>query len=176
LRTGPNWRTTLRTMQMRVSTRAAFQAVPAPSGFIVQRWRKAVNLRHMPVRARSVFEAVAARLSASPSKESALGVSRTRSDRPVPMCSATGEEHLAEAGRVERPRRVSTFTGFKPDKHATCAPLCLAESCDPASHNLAAALRLANEPGPCPVNSPLLVGRLGIAPRSLRLKGGSLSR
>ena len=83
---------------------------------------------------------------------------------------------MAEAGRVERPRRVSTFTGFKPDKHATCAPLWLAESGPLEGHALASTRRLATACSTLAASLSLLVGSVRIARTSLRLKGGSLSR
>ena len=83
---------------------------------------------------------------------------------------------MAEAGRVERPRRVSTFTGFKPDKHATFTPLGLAESGPIEVHSLTSTRRLATACRTFAASLSLLVGSVRIARTSLRLKGGSLSR
>src|SRR5262249_37164480 len=110
---------------------------------------------------------------------------------------------LAEAERVERSRSSRIIAGFKPTKHAACEPLGwrradhskampqdsthrLATACRtlPASLSIVGArLRTCTSPLPltrrahrCLCVTGDLVGRAGIAPASLRLKGGSLSR
>src|SRR6185312_13932337 len=110
---------------------------------------------------------------------------------------------LAEAERVERSRPVRVIIGFRPTKHATCEPLNWRRADhskampQDGTHRLATACRALpaslSEIGArlrtCTSRFPLtrrahrylcvtgkLVGRPGIAPGSLRLKGGSLSR
>ena len=51
------WRTALRTMQNPLRSRSGFQPCPVPDRFTVQKWWKAVNLNHMPLKAPTVFEA-----------------------------------------------------------------------------------------------------------------------
>ena len=124
------WRRAHRTMTIPVRVQRAFQAAPAPRLVYSPDWRKAVNLRHIPVKVRPVFEAGAARLSALPS-------------------------NVADSGRARSTNPVRVPPGFKPEACA-CTLHCpkVAESCDPASQTREGSLRLANEPGPRPVNSP----------------------
>src|SRR5215467_12264573 len=110
---------------------------------------------------------------------------------------------LAEAERVERSRPSRIIVEFKPTKHATCEPPGWRRADhskampQDGTHRLATACRtlpaslsmIGARLRTCTPRLPLtrrahrylcvtgkLVGRPGIAPGSLRLKGGSLSR